>query len=151
VQQVTTHGKSSTPEYRVWTYMRQRCTNAKYWAFEYYGGKGIAVCDRWEKFENFIADMGQKPSPEYTIERRDNDKGYEPANCYWATRTQQQRNKAPGKESKTGIVGVRPHTRIAGKYVAWITVKGKSNYLGTFDTIADAAMARKEGEIKYWN
>ncbi|MBW4469305.1 MAG: hypothetical protein KME45_03475 [Stenomitos rutilans HA7619-LM2] len=81
-----------TPEYRIWGQMIRRCDSPKDTRFEDYGGRGIKVCDRWRKFENFIADMGLKPSSEHSIDRRDNDGDYCPENCYWATKKQQARN-----------------------------------------------------------
>lgn len=90
-----THGHSSpvSPEYRAWNNMRNRCSNPKVNHYQDYGGRGIRVCARWQIFENFLADMGRRPSPLYTLERMDNDGNYEPGNCKWATRYEQQHNK----------------------------------------------------------
>ncbi len=71
--------------------MRQRCENPRNPRYKDYGGRGIKVCDQWQSFENFLADMGMQP-PGRTLERNDNDRGYEPGNCRWATRTDQASN-----------------------------------------------------------
>ena len=72
--------------------MIQRCTNSSNPAWGYYGGRGIKVCDRWRDFANFLADMGSRPDGR-TLDRMDNDGGYEPSNCRWATWAQQNTNK----------------------------------------------------------
>src|SRR5438034_1035905 len=91
-----THGHSSyrvhTSTYRIWTQMKQRCLNTKNHEYKNYGARGITVCERWREFPNFLADMGERPLG-LSIERRDNDSGYSPSNCYWATSIEQANNK----------------------------------------------------------
>ena len=89
----TSHGFRFTKEYDIWCSMKQRCLNKRNKYFLGYGGRGIGVCKRWLRFENFIKDMGFRPKPRLTIERIDNDKGYSPQNCKWATYLEQNRNK----------------------------------------------------------
>ena len=92
------HGRWNTPEYSIWSGIKQRCYNAKGTAFYNYGGRGIRVCDRWkDSFENFLADIGPRPSPEHSVDRRDNDGDYTPENCFWATLAEQARNKRATK------------------------------------------------------
>ena len=89
-----THGHAGrrSPTYSSWAAMITRCSNPKIREWEHYGGRGITVCERWLKFENFLADMGEKPA-ELTLDRIDNDGNYEPGNCRWATRSDQIRNR----------------------------------------------------------
>jgi hypothetical protein len=86
------HGASNTQIYYVWKSMKDRCFRQKCKDYPYYGGRGITVCDRWLKFENFLADMGERPDGT-SIDRIDNDGNYEPSNCRWATWSEQMKNK----------------------------------------------------------
>lgn len=83
-------GRSST--YILWQGMKTRCSNPNASNYKYYGGRGIKVCERWEKFENFLEDMGERPE-ELTLDRIDNNGDYEPSNCRWATSYEQYHNK----------------------------------------------------------
>lgn len=92
-----THGNSTrasgqTKEYSTWSRMRSRCLNRKAADYKYYGGRGISVCERWQSFDAFLADLGPAPSPSHSIDRIDNDGNYEPGNCRWATKKEQSRN-----------------------------------------------------------
>ena len=87
------HGLTNTPTFTAWVNLRQRCLNPNHSSYSDYGGRGIKVCDRWlESFENFLADMGEKPVG-MSIERNDVDGNYEPTNCRWATSKEQGNNK----------------------------------------------------------
>lgn len=91
--------KAHSPTYRTWNNMRTRCTNPKFKDWQYYGGRGIKVCDRWLVFENFLADMGERPKGR-SLDRRDVNGNYEPDNCRWATNSEQRLNQRPRQKKK---------------------------------------------------
>lgn len=107
-------------------------------AYRDYASRGITVCERWLRFEDFLADMGRKPTPKHTIDRKDNDGNYEPGNCRWATRVQQMHNQGMRRRNTSGAKGVRWVERLH-KWVAQIDVNGERQHLGCF--------AEKEGAI----
>ena len=137
------HGLSRTREYNIWANMKDRCFNPNSCNFPKYGGRGITVCDRWLSFENFIADMGFRPSESHSIERKSNDGDYTPDNCVWATPMEQQRNRR-----KSEFAGVRQIDN--GRWRVQIPIKGKYKHIGYFDTQDEALKARQLAEQKYW-
>ncbi len=97
----TTHGMCRSPIYYAWNTMKGRCSNPKSHKYPYYGARGIKVCDRWRDFENFYADMGDRPEG-LTLGRIDNDGDYEPSNCRWETYYQQTHNRRPNGTALLG-------------------------------------------------
>jgi hypothetical protein len=99
----TTHGMSKSREYRTWRAMRDRCLNPNSHAYEWYGGRGISICDDWLSFVALLADMGSRP-PGCSIDRINNDGNYEPGNCQWAPPSVQARNRRPPKRKRRADV-----------------------------------------------
>ncbi len=89
----TTHGMTQSKTYKTWAGIKRRCNNKNDKRYPDYGGRGIKVCSRWNRFENFLIDMGEKPTPNYSIERIDNNKGYNKNNCVWIPQNEQGNNK----------------------------------------------------------
>jgi hypothetical protein len=88
------NGQRDLPEFSVWKDLRNRCNNPRNKGYHLYGGRGIQVCERWDKsFDAFYADMGPRPSDLHSIDRKNNNGNYEPGNCHWATAPQQTRNQ----------------------------------------------------------
>ncbi len=132
------------PERSSWENMHNRC-KPNYSQAEYYFAKGISVCSRWsgrQGFLNFYADMGEKPSSEFSIERMDGDKGYEPSNCRWASPSEQSLNRKIQANNKSGYRGVSWY-KPTSKWVAHIQdCKNKKLIsLGYFKEKYDAALA----------
>lgn len=127
-----------SPTYHSWSGMISRCENPGNSAYKKYGARGISVCKRWHSFENFLEDMGERPSDK-TIDRYPDGAGnYELANCRWATIGEQARNKR--KKNKTGFLGVSFH-RQSGLFNARVTISGKKRSLGYFDSAESAHAA----------
>ena len=142
----TTHGMSGTKEYWIWAAMLDRCRNPKSRQYRDYGGRGIKVCERWQDFAAFMADMGLRTSASLTIERRDNQLDYGPDNCFWAPRSVQAKNKTLYRKNSCGVAGVHA---VRGKWRARIRVDGALIHLGYFATLDDAASARKAATAAY--
>lgn len=116
------HGMRRTSTYQCWADMKSRCLNPEHKVFSYYGGRGIAVCDKWLHFMGFYEDMGDKPEG-LTLDRINNDKGYSKENCKWSTRKEQLLNRRTRKISNKDIEDIRimlshnlPQKEIAAMY-----------------------------------
>lgn len=130
------------PLKNTWLSMFDRCYNENSSAYRHYGARGIKVCDRWHNFDSFVADIGQRPKG-MTLDRRDNDKGYEPNNVRWATQSEQIINTRVRSDNSSGYKGVSFH-KATGRWVAYIDRNGRRIFLGRFATAEEANNIRKE-------
>lgn len=142
------HRLSSHPLYHTWENMRQRCYNSKHTAYKWYGARGIKICERWNNFANFVADVGEKP-PGTTLDRKDNNGDYEPDNVRWADQVEQIRNSRIRETNRTGTKGVWFNRKV-GTYQAFIRAEGRRIYLGSFPSLDKAVKARKKAEKELW-
>ena len=125
--------RTPTPEYRTWQAMRNRVANLNSADYPYYGGRGIRVCQRWGQYENFLEDMGRRPSPQHTLDRINSDGDYEPSNCRWATRKTQAQNRPYAKVRYWELMQkydmtrgqIQNHIFVGRKYLRWEPVPDK--------------------------
>jgi len=143
VEKLKTHGKSNARIYKIWAGMKSRCHNKNCQGYAEYGEKGISVCDEWKSnFINFhIWAMNNGYNKELSIDRIDNDKGYSPDNCRWATTSKQSLNRGVRKDNTSGFRGVNLNKPMR-KWAARVSINKAEKHLGYFDTPEDAAEAR---------
>jgi len=139
------------PLYKTWIGMKGRCYSKTNKDYPKYGGRGVTVCDRWvDSFDTFVREVGERPSPEHTIDRIDNNGNYGPGNCRWATKDQQSRNRRTFNSNTSGTPGVHYHTTV-GKWQARIYSAGKRIHGGYFNTKAEAIVARQKLVAENWS
>ena len=119
------HGMHKTPTYSSWKSMLARCLYPSHENYQYYGEKGIVVCQRWRNFANFYADMGDRPSIDHSIDRIETSGNYEPGNCKWSTKIEQQNNRPDNHlvEYRGSTMTMTEAWRLSGKIVAKSTLK----------------------------
>lgn len=131
--------------------MIERCYNKKGKDYEKYGARGIRMSDSWRaSFDTFILDMGDRPTPQHSIDRIDNDGNYCKENCRWATKEEQSRNRKVFKNNRSGTMGM-DYNSDNKKWRARIYVNGKRIHGGEFKSLKDAISKRKLLELEYWS
>jgi len=147
VKKVVGEHRTAHPLYKAYHAMHDRCENPNSTFYKYYGGRGIKVSERWSGirgFPTFLKDMREKPDG-YSLDRIDNNGGYEPSNCRWASKTTQQYNQRKSVVNTSGHKGVH-YYKANGKWTAYIGQNGKRINLGYFADIESAIKARKDAE-----
>lgn len=130
----------TTPEYRAWQSMRQRCYNPKLSNYPHYGGRGIKVCDAWlNSFDNFLHDVGKRPGSEFSLNRVNNDGDYEPGNVEWTNSTSQNRNRSVNR-FLAGEVLASTAERLG---TSTSTIRQRVDVLGWSEKEATSAKPRK--------
>ncbi|MEM7556751.1 MAG: hypothetical protein AAF378_22155 [Cyanobacteria bacterium P01_A01_bin.84] len=152
------HGRTSKKGrpyylYKLWDEMKQRCFNPNSISYKNYGARGITMYQPWvdnyQSFENYIlGNLGERPE-EHSIDRIDTDGNYEPGNIRWANNTIQAITRRKSKRNKSGVVGVS-WNRHRNKWLAHISIKGKSKCIGAFHNKEDAIKTRLRAEEKYY-
>jgi hypothetical protein len=127
--------------------MIERCKNKNHSNAKYYNKRGITVCNRWQSFENFFKDMGRRPSGK-TIERINNDKGYSPDNCRWATMQEQRANQTPRKNVVRKGRGYCWH-KATNKWQATFSFNKTKHYLGLFRKESEAKAAYEKAKMDF--
>lgn len=126
----------------IWRDMRSRCSRSTHMSYASYGGRGITVCERWEKsFKSFLLDMGPRPSRKYSIDRRNNNGAYSPENCRWVTRHVQNMNKRIYKNSPLGIKNIG---RAGSGYKVRLRRNGEMVVNKTFRNLEQAKKFKEE-------
>lgn len=130
------HGDSKSPEHIAWMGMNSRCNSPTNKKYNDYGGRGIAVCERWLSYENFLSDMGRRPASKHSLDRKDVNGNYTPENCRWATHYEQTMNKRRHVGAKFKGIWWSTGNK---SWAAQITKDGKCRHLGSFKTPEEAA------------
>ncbi len=118
------HGATGTLTYKRWKSMQSRCHSVNSKSYQNYGGRGIKVCEQWlYSFDNFLKDMGECPSAEYTLERINNQGNYEPLNCKWATKKEQNRNT-----SRNRLIQYKGETHCIGEWAEILGISKNTIY-----------------------
>lgn len=135
--------ESNDLSYQSWVGMKTRCNNSNFSQYKDYGGKGITYDARWESFENFLRDMGPRPDKALTLDRIESNKNYCKENCRWADKSLQSFNKENAENKISGV-----NLRKNGKWQVCFSEDGKLVYLGTYESLLDAAEVRALAELE---